>query len=62
MPAIVTVDVAKCDGKGECVETCPVNVFALQNGKSVVVAGDECVACMSCVEVCPHQAITVQEL
>ena len=25
---VVTVDKDKCDGKGECVDTCPVNVLA----------------------------------
>ena len=57
----VTVDKEKCDGKGECVDTCPVGVFELQDGKSEPVNMDECLGCESCIAVCPNDAITVTE-
>ena len=57
----VTVDKTKCDGKGECVDTCPVSVFELKDGKAEPVNMDECLGCESCVSVCPNQAITVKE-
>ncbi len=57
----VTVDKEKCDGKGECVDTCPTNVFEVKDGKAEVVNMDECLGCESCVSVCPHSAITVKE-
>lgn len=57
----VTVDHEKCDGKGECVDTCPTNVFEIKNGKAEPVNMDECLGCESCVSVCPHGAITVKE-
>lgn len=56
------VDAEKCVGCGECVEICPVEVYELQNEKSVVVRGEECLGCESCLEVCEHDAITVTEL
>jgi len=56
------VNVEKCVGCGECVEICPVNVYELQDEKSVPVNGDECLGCESCIEVCEHEAITVTEI
>lgn len=58
----VTVDHDKCDGKGECVDTCPTNVFEIKDGKAEPVNMDECLGCESCVEVCPTGAITVKEV
>lgn len=58
----VTVDKAKCDGKGDCVDTCPVSVFEIREGKSEPVKMDDCLGCESCVGVCPTGAITVEEI
>jgi len=58
----VTVDKSKCDGQGECVDTCPAAVFEMKDGKSEPVNMDECLGCESCVEVCPKSAITVKEV
>ncbi len=57
----VAVDNDKCEGCGECVEVCPVEVFELVDDKSVPVNADECLGCESCVEVCEPGAITVEE-
>ena len=57
----VTVDEEKCIGCGECVDVCPVEVYEMQDGKSVPVNADECLGCESCVEVCDQDAITVEE-
>ena len=54
----VTVDADKCVG---CVDVCPVEVYELQDGKSNPVNAEECLGCESCVEVCEHGAITVEE-
>jgi len=56
------VDSEKCVGCGECVEICPVEVYELQNEKSVVVKEEECLGCESCVEVCEQKAITVSDV
>ena len=55
------VDADKCIGCGECVEVCPVEVYELEDEKSVAVNADECLGCESCVEVCEQGAITVEE-
>lgn len=52
----------KCIGCGECVDICPVEVYELQNEKSVPVNAEECVGCESCIEVCEQEAITVREV
>jgi len=57
----VTVDEEKCIGCGECVDVCPVEVYEMQDGKSVAINADECLGCESCVEVCDQDAITVEE-
>ena len=56
------VDADKCIGCGECVEVCPVDVYELQDEKSVPVNAEECLGCESCVEVCESEAITVTEV
>ena len=56
------VDADKCIGCGECMEVCPVDVYELQDEKSVPVNAEECLGCESCVEVCQSEAITVTEV
>lgn len=58
----VTVDAEKCVGCGECVDVCPVEVYEMQDEKSVVVNGEECLGCESCIEVCENDAITLEEV
>ena len=58
----VIVDNDKCIGCGECVDICPVEVYELQDEKSVPVNAEECVGCESCIEVCEQEAITVREI
>lgn len=58
----VTVDAEKCVGCGECVDVCPVEVYEMQDEKSVVINGEECLGCESCIEVCETDAITLEEV
>ncbi|MBP1695701.1 MAG: ferredoxin [Deltaproteobacteria bacterium] len=58
----VIIDKEKCKGCEECLETCTVKVFEMQENKSVPVNVKECLGCQSCVEVCKEKAITVKEL
>ena len=57
----VTVNQDKCIGCGECADTCPAEVYKIENGKSEPVKAEECLGCESCVEVCESGAITVEE-
>lgn len=56
MPAVV--DKEKCTGCEQCVNTCPVEAIALNDGKAKV--SDACVDCGQCVDACPVQAIEIK--
>ncbi len=53
----IRIDSDKCEGNGACVDACPVEVIALQDGKCMVVNNDECIDCEICVSSCPTEAI-----
>lgn len=90
--ATVIFDYSKCEGVGECVEQCPVEILELSENENwckpiddkvenqeavdefhdqveekgsadVTIENEmpECVACMVCQEICPQDAITVEE-
>ena len=55
------VDKAKCTGCGTCKDVCPVDVFEITGGKSVVKNPDACIQCRACEASCPEKAIVVKE-
>jgi NAD-dependent dihydropyrimidine dehydrogenase PreA subunit len=59
---MVTIDKGKCDGDGTCANVCPQSVFKVEGGKADPVNMSECINCLTCVENCPQQAITVNEI
>jgi len=58
----VMVDRERCRGCEDCIEVCTVNVFEMQEGKSIPLNAGACMGCESCVGVCKERAITIQEL
>jgi len=57
----IKVDNDKCTGCGTCVDTCPMGVYEIQDGKSVPVKVEECIVCRACEAQCPEGAIQVIE-
>ena len=58
----VSIDTEKCEGCGECAESCPAGILGFENGKAFV-EGDatECMGCETCISVCPSGAAQIQE-
>ncbi len=56
---IAKIDTEKCIGCGICVSCCPLDVFRLNNGKSIVRYPDDCMTCYTCELHCPRDAIFV---
>jgi NAD-dependent dihydropyrimidine dehydrogenase PreA subunit len=62
MPKI-EIDHTKCDGKecAECVDSCPMSIFKLENDGIAVGSGAECTLCELCQDLCPSSAINISE-
>lgn len=59
---VVTVDAQVCTGCGVCVQTCPTDVFVVeQGGRAVPSVGypEDCQGCFLCVIDCAFGAVTV---
>lgn len=56
----VTIDPKKCDNGDACLKVCPRGVLGKKDGKLVVENLENCILCNACVDVCTHDAITVQ--
>jgi NAD-dependent dihydropyrimidine dehydrogenase PreA subunit len=55
---VITIDLARCNGCGACVEVCPEGALYLVDDKAMVEAG-LCRECESCVAACPMEAIAI---
>jgi NAD-dependent dihydropyrimidine dehydrogenase PreA subunit len=58
---LVYVDREKCDGCGECVIFCPVDVFDLTHKASPVRARN-CLGCRTCEAICKSKAVIITEI
>ncbi len=64
---VITIDTDKCQGCGDCVDTCPNLLFSVteEDGKKyAMVTGDpdDCIGCLSCEASCEQSAVTITEL
>ena len=57
----VTIDRHKCTDCGECMESCPGDVYEEVDGKIIAVNQEECHGCHTCEAVCPEDACSVEE-
>jgi NAD-dependent dihydropyrimidine dehydrogenase PreA subunit len=57
--AIEKIDAEKCVGCGTCIESCPADVFRMDEKKGVAYPKypQDCVTCCWCLGECPAQAV-----
>jgi NAD-dependent dihydropyrimidine dehydrogenase PreA subunit len=48
-----------CENCGECIDTCPYDVFGDLEGVVAVVNPQECIECTACIESCRQKAISM---
>ena len=58
----VSIDPDLCNGCGNCVQACPVNVLQMDGPKAVVALPNDCCVCFLCTDDCPTGAIHVSHL
>jgi NAD-dependent dihydropyrimidine dehydrogenase PreA subunit len=55
----LSLDSSKCTGCGTCLQVCPHEVLARQNGTVIISDRDACMECGACAKNCPAEAISV---
>jgi MinD superfamily P-loop ATPase len=51
------IDIAVCDGCGQCVAVCRTGALALVHERAALVAPERCAYCADCEGLCPNGAI-----
>ena len=59
---LIKVEIEKCNGCGQCMEFCPVDVFEIKEDKSVPITPQNCSGCGTCIAVCNMKAIIITEI
>jgi len=57
---IIKINAKKCDKSGACVRICPRDVFVEGDKKIEIADVEACTLCMSCIQECDNDAITVE--
>jgi NAD-dependent dihydropyrimidine dehydrogenase PreA subunit len=57
----IIVNSETCSGCETCVNTCPVGVYEMRNGKTFQAKEDDCLVCRGCEVQCPTESIQVIE-
>lgn len=56
---IFNLDEEVCEGHGDCVDACSVNILELEDDKVRILDVEKCILCKACVEACPEDAIKI---
>jgi NAD-dependent dihydropyrimidine dehydrogenase PreA subunit len=59
---LIKVEREKCNGCGQCMDFCPVDVFEIKEGKSIPLNPQNCLGCGTCVAVCTMMAIIITDI
>ena len=54
------LDRARCRGCGRCIDVCPHEVLALEEGRAIIRRSSSCMECGACMKNCESGAITVR--
>lgn len=59
----IIIDYDNCKGPScaECVDTCPMAIFDVEDDKIVLENEDICSQCEVCIDICPNDAITIKD-
>lgn len=58
----ILIDYEKCEGVdcAECVDICPMEIYATDGEKIIVTNATICSLCEVCMDVCPNSAVKVE--
>lgn len=58
--SIKRIDEELCNGCGNCIDACPVDVLRMgEQNKAIIAYAEDCTSCFTCVFDCPPKAIEV---
>ncbi|HOJ43461.1 MAG TPA: ferredoxin family protein [Syntrophorhabdaceae bacterium] len=52
-----TIDTDRCDFCRDCIDACPNDVFGFVENRVVVSSPEDCIECMTCIDMCSKNAI-----